>query len=66
MIARHHAAHVREFLRREKLEGCEVGIEVTSPKRALAWCRARDEAQPAIERALRPPRVLASASSADD
>ena len=58
VIARHHAQHVREFLAREKLEGCEVGIEVTSPTRAIAWCRASDEAQPVLERALRPPRVL--------
>ena len=57
-IARHHAQHVREFLTREKLEGCDVGIEVTSPRRAVAWCRASEQAQPALERALRPPRVI--------
>jgi hypothetical protein len=57
-IARHHLAHVREFLARERIEGCEAGMTVESPMRAVAWCRATDEAQPAIERALRPPRVL--------
>jgi hypothetical protein len=58
MIARHHLQHVREFLAREKLDDCEVGIEVVSPTRAVAWCRASESARPAIERALRPPRVL--------
>jgi hypothetical protein len=58
MIARHHLQHVRQFLMREKLEGCEVGIDVSSPMRSVAWCRASDDAQAAIERALRPPRVL--------
>jgi hypothetical protein len=57
-IARHHLAHVREFLGRERLEGCELGVNVESPMRAVAWCRAPDEAQSAIERGLRPPRQI--------
>ena len=57
-IARHHLAHVREFLAQGRLEGCELGVIVESPMRAVAWCRAPDGAQPAIERALRPPRVI--------
>ena len=57
-IARHHLAHIREFLARQTLEGCEVGVTVESPLRATAWCRAPQDAQPAIERALRPPRII--------
>jgi hypothetical protein len=58
MIARHHAQHVREFLTREKMDDCEVGIEIISPMRATAWCRATEAARTTIEQALRPPRVV--------
>ena len=57
-IARHHLAHVREFLGREKLVGCELGITVESPTRSIAWCRAPEDVAPTIERSLRPPRVI--------
>jgi hypothetical protein len=58
LIAQHHARHVREFLAREKLDGCECGVTVESPMRATAWCKAPEAAQPIIERTLRPPRVV--------
>ena len=56
-IARHHATHIEEFLAREKLEGCEVGVTVTGPMRATAWCRVTDAAAEPVARALRPPRT---------
>lgn len=57
-IARHHLSHVRDFLRREGIEGCELEITVESNVRAVVSCEAPEQAQPMIERALRPPRVL--------
>jgi hypothetical protein len=57
-IARHHLQHVQEFLAREELTGCETGVTVESPLRAVAWCKAPEAVQPLIERALRPRRVL--------
>lgn len=56
-IARHHAKHVEEFLAREKLEGCEVGVEVPTPMRATAWCKAPEAVAEPIARALKPPRT---------
>jgi hypothetical protein len=55
-IARHHATHLGEFLQQNQLEGCEAGVEVESPMRAVAWLKAPEPAQPIIEKALRPPR----------
>ncbi len=57
-IALHHAQHLREFLQREGLDGCEVRVETEGPFQATAFLQAPDEATAGIERALRPPRVV--------
>lgn len=58
LIARHHAKHLEEFLQREKVQGCEAGIAIESPVRAVAFLRAPDEAAERIQKALRPPRSV--------
>ena len=57
-IAEHHAEHLREFLQREGLEGCEVWVETPAQFQASAFLRATTPAQAGVDRALRPPRVV--------
>lgn len=56
IIANHHATHLREFLVRNALEGCEVGVQGDGPNRFVAWLTAPEAAQAPIEKALRPPK----------
>ncbi len=54
--AEHHAEHLREFLERNKLEGCDAGFELLGENHAKAWLTAPEPVQKGIERALRPPK----------
>jgi alpha-beta hydrolase superfamily lysophospholipase len=56
--AAHFRAHLDEFLLREKLDGCETGVEVITPgHHAAAWCRCPAASLEILRRALRPRRV---------
>ncbi len=55
-IAEHHAAHVREFLDKHALDGCEVWVETPVPFQAAAFLRVPERHREAVARALRPPR----------
>ncbi len=56
VIAEHHATHLREFLQKHALEGCEVWIETPVPFQGAAFLRVPEEHRALIEKALRPPR----------
>lgn len=54
--AEHFRKHLNDFLARHALTGCEVGLTSAGPGHQAAYCVAPPEAQPLIERALRPRR----------
>jgi hypothetical protein len=54
--ALHFDEHLRQFLAKHELSGCETGTESSGEGHAAAYCTAPAEACPAIERALRPRR----------
>ena len=56
--AEHFRVHLDEFLQRERLEGCETGVEVVTPgHHAAAWCRCPEPLVDTLGRALRPRRL---------
>jgi hypothetical protein len=57
-IAEHHARHLREFLDRHGLTGCQVRCEQPRPFQATALLEAPEPAWAVVEKALRPPRVV--------
>lgn len=56
--ARHFRTHLDEFLARERIGGCETGVEGLAAGHWAAWCRAGQEACEPVSRALRPRRIL--------
>lgn len=54
--ARHFRTHLDEFLARERIVGCETGVEELGAAHWAAWCRAGQEACEPVSRALRPRR----------
>lgn len=56
--AEHFRVHLDEFLLRERLDGCETGVELFTPgHHAAAWCRCPESLVETLGRALRPRRV---------
>lgn len=56
--AEHFRKHLDEFLQREQLDGCEIGVEIVRPgQHAAAWCRCTEALMDTLGRALRPRRV---------
>jgi alpha-beta hydrolase superfamily lysophospholipase len=56
--AEHFHRHLDEFLAREKLEGCETGVQtVEAGRHAAAWCRCPVALVTTIRAALRPRRA---------
>lgn len=53
--ARHFQHHLEEFFAREKMEGCNSGVDV-APGQVSAWVDAPEPHRQVIERALRPRR----------
>lgn len=58
--ARHFLAHLREYLGRNGLGDCEVGVASERAGHGAAWCKAPEHAQAALLR-LRPRRAVPAA-----
>ena len=56
--ARHFHKHLDEFLVRNTISECETGLSSEGDGHQAVYCRAPDAVSPAIERTLRPRRVL--------
>jgi hypothetical protein len=54
--ARHFDEHLRQFLAKNAIAGCETGLESAGAGHFAAFCVAPVEAGQGIERALRPRR----------
>ena len=54
--AKQFRLHLDDFLKSERIEGCQTGVISLGPAVFAAFCKAPHAAQPAIEGALRPPR----------
>lgn len=58
--ARHFLVHLRDYLARAGVTGCELGVTSERPGHSAAWCRAPDHAREAVLR-LRPRRAVPAA-----
>ena len=54
--AEHFRAHLEQFLEKNQLLDCEIGVTSARPGHHAAFCVAPLEIQPVIERSLRPRR----------
>lgn len=55
--ARHFLVHLREYLERVGVSGCEAGVTSERPGHSAVWCKAPADAQEPLLR-LRPRRAL--------
>lgn len=56
ITARHHAAHLKDFVRMNKLSMEIVKVEELSPAHAIAYLVVTDAEMPAVRDALKPHR----------
>jgi hypothetical protein len=54
--ARHFRSHLEEFLERESVDGCSVGISSGNPRHWATWCLAPVAVDDLLTRALKPRR----------
>jgi hypothetical protein len=54
--ARHFELHLREFLERNTLTGCETGLTSEGEGHRAVYCRTPEPAQKTVELTLRPKR----------